>query len=61
MGEGNAAIQCGGGLPIVGGWGKCDDCWLCYHSKYSIQICDGFLTIQEYLVFKTGDGWFAIH
>ncbi len=34
----------GGGLPVVGGWGQSDDskCWLCYHPKESIQICDGF-------------------
>ncbi len=24
--------------------------------KYSIQICDGFWTVQEHLMFKTGDG-----
>ncbi len=44
MGEGNAAIQVGGGLPVVGGGGQCDDsfCWLCDHAKYRIQIDDGF-------------------
>ncbi len=44
MGEGYAAIQRGGGLPVVGGGGKSDDswCWLCNHLKYSIQIGDDF-------------------
>jgi hypothetical protein len=58
MGEGNAAIQSGGGLPLVGGGGSVmthSYCWLWNHFKYSIQICDGFWTIQEHLIFKTGD------
>jgi hypothetical protein len=63
MGEGNAAIQSGGKAACSEGWGQCGDsyCWLCNHSKYGIQICYGFYTIQDHLIFKTGDGWFAIH
>jgi hypothetical protein len=63
MGEGNAAIQSVGRAACSGGWGQCGDSyyWLCNHSKYSIQICDGFSTIQDHLIFKTGDGCFAIH
>ena len=45
----------GGGLPVVGVGGS-----VMTHTA-GIQICDGFLTIQEHLIFKTGDGLFAIH
>jgi hypothetical protein len=55
MGEGFAATQRGGRAASSGGWG------LCFHPNESIQICDGFLTIQVHLIFKTGCGKFAIH
>ncbi len=45
MGEGYAAIPRGEGeLPAVGGGGSLmtHGAWLCNHSKYSTQICDGF-------------------
>ncbi len=64
MGEGNAAIHSGGRAACSGGVGSVmtdSYCWLCNHSKYTIQICDGFWTLQEHLIFKTGDGWFVIH
>ncbi len=49
--EGNAAIQDGEWLLVVGdvGLGSLMDItfhWLCNHSKYRFQICDGSLTIQ---------------
>jgi hypothetical protein len=35
MVEGNAAIQCGGGLLVVGDGGSLNDlsCWLCKHTN----------------------------
>jgi hypothetical protein len=36
------------------------DNWVCNnHSKYSIQMFDGFRTIQVHLIFKTGHGRFS--
>ncbi len=35
--------------------------WQHNHLKYSIQICEGFLTRQLHLIFKTDHGRFAIH
>jgi len=61
MGEGYAAIQSGVGLSVVGG-GGC----LMTHSAGSFTTqsialkCDGFLTIQVHLIFKTGHGSFAM-
>ncbi len=64
MGEGYAAKQRWGGLPVVGGGGGS----LMTHSAVFVtsqsiakKICDGFLTIQVLLIFKTGHGRFAIH
>ncbi len=42
----------GGGLPIVGGGGS-----VVTHTAGSVTT----QTIQDHLIFKTGDGWFAIH
>jgi hypothetical protein len=63
MCEGNAASKNGEGLPVVGVYGQSDDswCWLCNHSKYSIQMCDGFLTIQVRLIFKHAMAGFWPH
>jgi hypothetical protein len=47
MGEGLCCHTQGGGLPSgVGGILMTHKCRLFYHLKHSIQICDGFRTIQ---------------
>ncbi len=55
MGDGYAAIQRGGRAACSGGWGIL----MTHTPQDSIQICDGFWTIQVHLVFKTGHDKFA--
>ncbi len=60
IGEGYAAIQRGGGRPVVGD----GDSLMTFSAgsettlsnKYNIQICNGFWTIQVHLILKTGHG-----
>jgi hypothetical protein len=55
------AKQGGGRAACSGGWGQFDgsQCWLCYHPKDRIQICEGYWTIQVHLIFKTCHDKFA--
>ncbi len=50
MGEGYGAFQWGGGeVSCREGVRQSDDslCRICNHSKYCIEICNGFKTIQQ--------------